>query len=434
MEAARPGTNDRPRRERRPGLSPRRELLAATLVFGGIVVPFGLGALFGPLPAELPLEGRAAGVVALASFFALGALAVQEEQRQRRRLVIALGAVPLLHLALFGSAAAAALDCLVFALAALVVTLRAPARVLLRPHGSSPRRRFSWLVMMVLALPGPLFTACWGLTETIVVPALARPLHPPPPLDAGARAADFRTEDGLQVAATYWPGSTDRGVVLVHGLHDGRDRVAGWARRLRGEGAHVLAYDQRAHGASEGAVVTFAGREPGDLVHAVDRLMALSGVRGRSVTVLGVSMGGGATLAALPELVVRGVRRAMLFAPASDYAALVGGLLPGGPLGELPRLEVRVVSRALGHREPLALRPAEGLADALVAAPDLRLLVVHGTEDRTIPPALTRALADAHPAAIDVRWRPDAGHAGIELTTLADEAAAREITAFLTGR
>jgi alpha-beta hydrolase superfamily lysophospholipase len=239
------------------------------------------------------------------------------------------------------------------------------------------------------------------------------------------------TPDGLALEATYWPGTIDRAVLLVHGLHDGRDRMLGWARALSARGAHVLAFDQRAHGASDGVLVTFADREPGDLVAAADRLLELSQLGGEHLRVLGVSMGGGAALAAMPELTARGLRRAVLCAPASDYEALVGGHLPSGALGAPARFVVRTVSRALGHREPLALRPSEGLDAALRRAPDLRLVVVHGTADRTIPPALTRALEASHPAAVQVRWREGAGHAGIERAALDDAALAGSLSAFL---
>ncbi len=409
----------------------RRELLSALLVLVALEVPFGLASLAGPLPASVPLEPRAAWVIALAAAAALAALWRQEESPARRRLVVPLGIAPGLHLAWPSVPWLASLDALVFLLAAAIVTLRAPTRLLVRRHEGPPRRRFGWLALLVLTLPGPLATTAWGLAATIAVPAAARLLHPAPPLAPSERSAIVRTADGLALEATYWPGTVDHAVLLVHGLHDGRDRMLGWARALSARGAHVLAFDQRAHGASEGALVTFADREPADLVAAADRLLALSRLDGRRLSVLGASMGGGAALAAMPELTARGLRRAVLLAPASDYEALVGGHLPSGVLGAPARFVVRTVSRALGHREPLSLRPAEGLARALPDAPDLRVVVVHGTADRTIPPALTRGLAAAHPAAVEVRWREGGAHAGLERATLDDEALAASLAAFL---
>jgi pimeloyl-ACP methyl ester carboxylesterase len=427
------GVRARLRAVRARPLDLRRELLAALLVLIALEVPFGLAALLGPLPPTDAMEPRAALVIALATLIALAALWLEEESPRVRRGLFAFVFVPALHLTAPSVPGFATASALLFVLCSAFVTGRVATRLLARHHESAAHMRLGWLVLVALSLPGPLFTTAWGLAATIAIPSFARLLHPAPPLAGGERAADFVSRDGLTLRATYWPGTTDRAVLLVHGLHDGRDRMLGWARTLAAQGAHVLAFDQRAHGASDGVLVTFADREPIDLLAAADHLLSLSEIPGERLSIVGVSMGGGAALAAMPELVERGIRRAVLFAPASDYEALVGRHLPGGMLGAPARFVVRTVSRALGHREPLALRPADGLDAALGVAPDLRLVVVHGTADRTIPPDLTRALAAAHPDAVTVRWREGERHAGLELAALDDAALSGPLTAFLLG-
>src|SRR5690606_5425861 len=124
------------------------------------------------------------------------------------------------------------------------------------------------------------------------------------------------TEDGLHLGATYTEGRPGApGVVLAHGVADSRTRLAPWAQRLSERGYHVLRFDFRAHGTSEGAVCTYGQREASDVRAAVTTLRSLAGVDDDRVAVVGASMGGGSVLAAAPAL--PGVRVLVLLAPAS---------------------------------------------------------------------------------------------------------------------
>lgn len=417
-----------PEQERDRPLFLRRELTASGLVFASLWVPFGFGALLGRLPADQPLEPRAAWVVALASTLALAAWIVQREaSAQARYYPFALAVLPLAHLTLAGSAAVASLDSVLYVAVALFVALRAPARILVRNHGSPASTRLSMVLLLLVVLPLPLLTAGWGLVSTIVIGDVTRVFHPVPALRGEERLTQFTTRDGLTLRATYWPGLTGAPVVvLAHGRGDGRDRMLGWARALNERGAHVLAYDARAHAASDGVLCTFADREPGDVVSAAAHLIALSHADGTSLVALGESMGGGAMLAALPELRALGLRRAVLFAPASDYAAIVDGTLPGAPILPLTHGLMFVVSRGLGFRSPTELRPVEALSDAS----DVEVLVIHGRDDSTVPVELTERMAADHPN-VTVRWMDGVGHDGLAARVLDQEDLRHAVTEFL---
>src|SRR5688572_9686790 len=91
-------------RERERTLDPRREIAAAALMACSMVLPFGLGAILGRLPADVPLEPRAAWVVALATTLATGAWCVQREALDHARFYPAATLlVPLFHLVWPGS-------------------------------------------------------------------------------------------------------------------------------------------------------------------------------------------------------------------------------------------------------------------------------------------------------------------------------------------
>ncbi len=416
-----------PEEDRERPLRMRRELIASTLVFAALWVPFGFGALLGRLPSDQPLEPRAAWVIALASSLALIGWVVQREaSAQARFYPLAFAALPLAHLTLAGSAAVASLDSILFVFVALFVAIRAAGRVLLRNHGSQPSTRLSLVLLMVILLPLPLITAGWGLASTIVIADITRAMHPVPALRGEERLTEFTTTDGLTLRGTYWPGITGApAIVLVHGRGDGRDRMTNWARALNERGAHVLAYDARAHAVSDGVLCTYADREPGDVVSAAQHLLSTSHADGSALAAIGESMGGGAVLAALPALRNLGMRRAVLFAPASDYQAIVDGSLPGAPILPLTHAMMFVVSRGLGTRSPTELRPIEALDDA----PDVEVLVIHGRDDSTVPVELTERMA-SH-LGVTTHLLDGVGHNGLGAHVLGDASLRAEVKQFI---
>jgi len=395
---------------------PQREIVAMALLLASMVVPFGIGALLGPLPRDVPLEPRLAWVLAVASAIVVTAWVAQREARGARRYVPSAALLlPLAHLVGPGSSVLAALDGAFFVLAGLGVATRVSWCVWRRRRGR-PRDWAPALALLVAGIHAPLALVAFGVVSCVVVPSIVRLAHPTPALVGTERAVDVSTQDGLTLRATYWPGVAGApAVVLAHGRGDGRDRTLGWARELNARGAHVLAYDGRAHAASDGAVVTFADREPGDVVRAVETLQALSGAPGPALAVMGVSMGGGAVLGALPELERRGLRRAVLLAPASDYEVLVEAFLPPTPLRAPSRFIVESVSNAMGFSAPFEQIPRHALRDA----PHVAVLLVHARLDRTIPLALSERLVTEHPRVV-LRIVEQGGHNGFENAVLAN--------------
>jgi len=108
----------------------------------------------------------------------------------------------------------------------------------------------------------------------------------------------LRTDDGLPLHWRQWskPGlDKARGTVLiVHGLGEHAGRYAHVAARLNSWGWHVVAYDQRGHGASGGARGDIPGPERllQDLALVIDELHADEQLGAGALVLLGHSMGG----------------------------------------------------------------------------------------------------------------------------------------------
>lgn len=225
----------------------------------------------------------------------------------------------------------------------------------------------------------------------------------------------LRTADGVTLRGWYHPSRTGAAAVLVHGLGANRAQLLAPARALAARGLGVLAVDSRGHGESDAAPVTLGLDEARDVEAAVAWLAARPDVDPRRIGAVGFSVG------SLPVAAVAG-RDARIGA-----VALVAGF---GSMEEMLRLD------APGWRGEVALAAvaAEGI-DAAAVQPGRELcrlaprplLLVHGGEDRTAPPALGLRLAARACGPVERVVVPGADH----LTLPASPALAAELAAFL---
>lgn len=192
----------------------------------------------------------------------------------------------------------------------------------------------------------------------------------------------FPSADGLRLSGWFLPSAGTRdGVVLCHGFQTGRREMLPLALALRDRGHHVLLFDFRSHGESEGRWTSCGLLETLDLEGAVRHLLSRPEVEGGRIGVLGFSMGGAVALltaARMPE--IRAVVADSSFATLKEVAAVALG-----SLYRLPRFPV--VALALWFSERLVgvqadrIRPLDAVAD-LAPRP---ILLIHGIEDRTVP-------------------------------------------------
>ena len=127
------------------------------------------------------------------------------------------------------------------------------------------------------------------------------PDPPVSPLDYGLayKEVAFPSRDGLMLRGWFIPATEPRGtVIFCHGHAGSMGPDLKYVPAFRDRGYNVLLFDFRAHGRSDGQVVSMGSLEQRDLLGAVDYLQR----RGiEHVGVLGFSMGGRVAISTAPQ-------------------------------------------------------------------------------------------------------------------------------------
>ena len=202
-------------------------------------------------------------------------------------------------------------------------------------------------------------------------------------IEGPVRGGLLRTADAVELAPRRWEPARPSGVgvVLVHGFTASKDHpdVVAVAERLRAEGHSVLSYDARGHGQSDGRC-SLGAREHHDVAaavgvlrHSVDRVVAI-----------GASMG---AIAALRYA-----------ACADDLAGVV--IVSAPAQWRLPRNARGALSAVLTQTAPgrwfvakrMHVRLERGWEQSsppveLISSVHVPVAVVHGRDDRFIPPS-----------------------------------------------
>lgn len=201
----------------------------------------------------------------------------------------------------------------------------------------------------------------------------------------------LQTQDGVSIAATFRPGRSDRSpaVLLLHGVGASRQATAANAAWLASLGYATLAIDFRGHGQSGIEPRTFG------LSEALDAQVAYAWLKRRQenapVAIIGISLGGAASLlgnagpipadALILQAVYPDIRHAIRNRIASRASPSMGYLL----------------EPFLSFQAPLRFGVWPTRLSPLEALPRYRgpVLVIGGEQDRSTPPAETRAMFTA---------------------------------------
>ena len=254
-----------------------------------------------------------------------------------------------------------------------------------------------------------------GLAERLF---LTPPRHP----DAAAAALDlidarssFIEHKGRQIATWRWGGRDDPAVVLAHGWGGHAAQMRGFVFPLLSAGYRVIAYDQPAHGVSEGRLT--------GLPDFASVLSAVVAVHGDVKAIVAHSLGGAA--AALAQAAKRiSVERMVLISPPSD---LVGYSRRFARWYWMPEPVRRAMQAAIEERYGVQWEDLEitRLASRLSA----QALVIHDRDDRTVPWTQGAHVARVWPGA-RLLSTDGLGHGRI----LRDESVHRAAADFITGR
>jgi len=160
------------------------------------------------------------------------------------------------------------------------------------------KKKIALLILILFVLPT---SAIW-----MVGGILASPTYTTMgalPADLVGQDIQISSKSGTVLKGWWLPKDGPGTIVLMHGVHSNRRSMLERARFLSIEGYSVLLFDFQAHGESRGRHITFGYLESLDAASAVDfvRQKKLSD----KVGIIGVSMGGAASLLATPPLSVQ---------------------------------------------------------------------------------------------------------------------------------
>jgi uncharacterized protein len=213
----------------------------------------------------------------------------------------------------------------------------------------------------------------------------------------------IQSTDGLELAG-WWVAGNDpsRAVVLVSGIEgDKSDRhVLKTASVYAGAGYGVLMIDLRAQGGSEGERVTMGYKEVRDVRGALLWLNKRGFAPGE-VVLHGFSLGGATVLQVAPQ---SGVAAVVEESAYSDLPLILRQQLPkasGLPSFFTPG--IFVMGKLLLGIDPWAVRPEEDARR--LCEKRIPLLIIHSTDDETMPFEHARRIKAACPEA--TLWKID---------------------------
>lgn len=178
-------------------------------------------------------------------------------------------------------------------------------------------------------------------------------------------------------------------VILLHGIRDDKRSMVGLGRRFSEAGFRCVLPDLRGHGESSGDWLTYGVVESRDLSQMIDALAQKGLIAGR-IGVLGVSYGGATAL----MLAGRDARIDAVVAVASFRSMrdvvpnYVRSNLPMG--GLLPKRWIENVIKEGG--ELADFDPDEAKPIDWILRSRAQVLLIHGREDRKIPPSHSESL------------------------------------------
>jgi uncharacterized protein len=268
------------------------------------------------------------------------------------------------------------------------------------------------LFFLLLAIPILLIAAlAWLGSNYLLARRPSDGADSPANYELTAEAVEFRSGDGVALRGWYIPAGDSLKTVIVcsgaNGSLDADMHVAPW---LHEAGFNVLLFNWRAHGDSEGEVVTLGFNERYDLIAAVRFTKSRGAER---VGVLGFSMGG--TVAIATAAVYEDVNAVVADSPfVYVLSAVAGGLIERGVPEGLSFLLARVFVITACLRTRLNLFDIDLVRWIQRVAPR-PLLLIFGEQDVIVPKSEVDVIFARAGEPKEV-WRvPEAAHRNIHV-------------------
>ena len=243
------------------------------------------------------------------------------------------------------------------------------------------RRTFRWVGCIAATGLAIAVGTTWWISGQLIA-AAPRSIGPSPS-DFRAEAIEIPSDSGSRLSGWYVRGDVNKGtVVLLHAIRACRLQMVDRARLLSRHGYSALLIDLQAHGESPGEYITAGHLERLDVEAAVR--FARKYKPEQPVAVIGVSLGGAATLLASPLNVDAVILESVYptIGEAIDNRVRMR-------LGSLSPIATRLLLWQLKPRlgiSPTQLRPIDHIAD--IGCP---VLIMGGKQDKhTLPTETTR--------------------------------------------
>ena len=263
---------------------------------------------------------------------------------------------------------------------------------------SNPKTYFRNLILaaLVAAFLGVLFLISALVYKEFQAFTGAKPSVPdvtPDEVGLDFEEVSFTTEDGLRISAWYVSAQEPNkgALVLVHGQGANRSSMLPTAEILARHGYGSLLIDLRAHGLSDGDMVTYGYQEVHDVIAAFEYLTLRGDINPGRIGALGRSLGGAA--------VIRGAVRSDIpkyIVIESTFSSL-SGLIEDtyGTISIFPQWPFAEIIMALAENQVHARVEDVDLVQDLSQPSSLQVFLIHGAEDQLIPVEHHKRLADS---------------------------------------
>ena len=213
--------------------------------------------------------------------------------------------------------------------------------------------------------------------------------------------------DGLRLTGRYFHTADGAPLaILCHGYRGTPSRdFCGGADICLNAGFNVLMIEERAHGRSEGHTISFGVNERYDAL-AWTQYAAQRFGPDTKILLAGISMGAATVLMAseldLPANVC-GILADCPYTTPEEIIAIVGEMMKFPMKLAMPF--VRLAARVFGG---FSLKNASAVS--AVRNTKVPILLIHGEADNLVPCGMSREIAAANPAMIELQTFPGAGH------------------------
>ncbi|NOX86409.1 MAG: alpha/beta fold hydrolase, partial [Chlorobi bacterium] len=198
-------------------------------------------------------------------------------------------------------------------------------------------------------------------------------------------------------------------VILVHGWGRNVGRMLPYIKNLYGKGYNLLAFDSRNHGNSDDDDHSTMKKFAEDISAAIDFIEKQSGIRNKNIGVIGLSIGGAATLYAAghDDRINCGITVGAFANPLNMMRhQLSSHYVPFYPLGWLL---IKYLQKRVGFRfEEIAPERFIGKTKAAI-------LLIHGKDDKTVPFSNAEQLLAAGNKNVTLWGIPGRGHSDCHL-------------------